>query len=376
MDVSPALVVFWGIIVTRFVLPLWIPRFPLPAILACLVVDAIDQTAFQAFTDFDLTGYQSYDKALDIFYLTVAMLSMYRNWRYKFAVYIGLVLFHVRLLGVMWFELSDQRALLLIFPNAFEYFFIFYELLRSRWSPQRFTRRQFIWAAIVIWILKLPQEYWIHMARLDVTDEIKGVVLHAPESAGWFPAIKESPVSFAVMIGAFAVLVMLARAFILRFAGPPEHAPTLAAPRLPKRIDEALERDRSVARSWRLFDLHLAEKVLLAAVITIIFSKIVPGASTGHPKLILGTAIIVTLNAFLGLRRARSRASPESGLVLFIVVVLTNVILAGIAEVFLRIRGGGLDIPASLFFLLLLTLIVTIYDRWRPVYDVRFVRGG
>jgi len=376
MDVSLALVVFWAIVITRFVLPLWIPKFPLPAILACLVVDAVDQTAFQAFTDFDLTKYQSYDKALDIFYLTVAMLAMYRNWRYKPALHIGLVLFYVRLLGVMWFEVSDRRMFLFIFPNAFEYFFVFYELLRSRWSPRRFTRRQYIWAAAVIWILKLPQEYWIHMARLDLTNEIKGVVLHAPESAGWLPAIKQSPVSFGVMMVAFAVLVMLARAFIRRVAGAPEHALNLAAPRLPKHIDEAAERDRKIARSWRLFDLHLAEKILLVAVITIIFAKIVPGASSGQPKLVLGTGIIVTINAFLGLRRARAGRSPESGLALFVVVVLTNVVIAGVAEVILRIRGGGLDIPASLFFLLLLTLIVTLYDRWRPVYDVRFVRGG
>ena len=376
MDVSLAPVVFWAIVITRFVLPLWIPRFPLPAVLACLVVDAFDQTAFQAFTDFDLTHYQSYDKALDIFYLTVAMLAMYRNWRYKPALVIGIALFYVRLLGVMLFELLDQQSLLFIFPNAFEYFFIFYELLRSRWSPQRFTRRQYAWAAIVIWMLKLPQEYWIHMARLDFTDEIKGVVLHAPGRAGWLPAIKQSPVSFGVMMAAFAILVMLAQGFIRRFAGAPKHALTLAAPRLPERIDEAAERDRKVARSWRLFDLHLAEKILLVAVITIIFAQIVPGASTGQPKLVLGTGIIVTINAFLGLRRARRGGSPESGLALFVVVVLTNVAIAGIAEVILRFRGGGLDIPASLFFLLLLTLIVTLYDRWRPVYDVRFVRAG
>jgi hypothetical protein len=29
-----------------------------------------------------------------------------------------------------------------------------------------------------------------------------------------------------------------------------------------------------------------------------------------------------------------------------------------------------------LFFLLLLTLIVTLYDRWHPVFDMRFMERG
>ena len=63
----------------RFLLPLLIPRFPLPAIIACLVLDAADQTIFQAF-GFDPPGYQSYDKAMDIFYLAIAYLATMRNW--------------------------------------------------------------------------------------------------------------------------------------------------------------------------------------------------------------------------------------------------------------------------------------------------------
>jgi len=373
MDLSSDSVVVWSVVITRFVLPLWIPKYPLPAILACLIVDAFDQSVFQAFTAADLTNYQSYDKALDIFYLSVAMLSMYRNWSNQSALHVGRVLFYLRLLGVMLFELSDRRVLLFIFPNAFEYFFVFYEWLRSRWSPRKLTSREYVWAAIAIWILKLPQEYWIHLARLDFTSEVKDHVLHAPESAGWLFAIKESPISFTVMVGAFAVLFVLARGFIRRFAGEPDHAPVLSAPPLPKRIDEAAERDRKVARSWRLFDVHLVEKIVLVAFITVIFAQIVPGASTGQPKLVLGTGIIVTLNAFLALRRARAGKSPESGIAQFIIIVFTNVVVAGIAEVLLRIRGG-LDIPASIFFLLMLALIVTLYDRWRPVYDVRFMR--
>ena len=67
-------VVFVGVVVVRLLLPLLIPRFPLPAILACLVVDAVDQTIFQAF-GYDPPGYQGYDKAMDVFYLAIAYLA-------------------------------------------------------------------------------------------------------------------------------------------------------------------------------------------------------------------------------------------------------------------------------------------------------------
>jgi hypothetical protein len=72
-------VVFVIVVAVRLRLPLLIPRYPLPAILASLVVDAADQTIFQAF-GFDPPGYQGYDKAMDVYYLAIAYLATLRNW--------------------------------------------------------------------------------------------------------------------------------------------------------------------------------------------------------------------------------------------------------------------------------------------------------
>ena len=72
--------VFLVVIAARFLVPLGIPRFPLPAILATLVIDAVDQTVFQTFTTREFPGYQGYDKALDVYYLTIAYVSTLRNW--------------------------------------------------------------------------------------------------------------------------------------------------------------------------------------------------------------------------------------------------------------------------------------------------------
>src|SRR4051812_35982911 len=126
-------VVFLLVIGGRFLLPLLIPRFPLPAIVGCLVLDAADQSIFQAF-GYDPPGYQAYDKAMDVFYLAIGYLATMRNWQNLGAYKVGRFLYFYRLVGVLLFELTHVRTVLLIFPNTFEYFFIAYEAIRTRWA--------------------------------------------------------------------------------------------------------------------------------------------------------------------------------------------------------------------------------------------------
>ena len=127
--------IFTLVVGTRLLVPLLIFRYPLPAILACLVIDGVDQSIFQTFTDLPLDNYQSYDKALDIYYQSLAYISTLRNWTNVAAVTIGQFLMFYRLIGVLIFELADNRYLLLVFPNTFEYYFIFYEAVRCLWDP-------------------------------------------------------------------------------------------------------------------------------------------------------------------------------------------------------------------------------------------------
>ena len=47
MNETTDLLVFWLVVLSRFLVPLAIPRFPLPAILAALIIDGVDQTIFQ-----------------------------------------------------------------------------------------------------------------------------------------------------------------------------------------------------------------------------------------------------------------------------------------------------------------------------------------
>ena len=161
----------------RLLVPLLLPLIPLPAIIACLVIDAADQTIFQnnltpATWSAVENSYQGYDKSLDIYYLAMAYMATMRNWTNLVAVSVSQFLWYYRLVGVTIFETlhdsadpSSWRWLLLVFPNTFEYFFIAYEAVRLRWDPRRMSKRFVIGMAAFIWIfIKLPQEWWIHVA--------------------------------------------------------------------------------------------------------------------------------------------------------------------------------------------------------------------
>jgi hypothetical protein len=347
------LAVFWLVVAGRFLLPLFIPRFPLPAILACLVLDGVDQTIFQTFTELDLSGYQGYDKALDVYYLTVAYLSTLRNWTNRAAVQVAWFLFYYRLAGVVLFELLEWRALLLVFPNTFEYFFIVYEAIRLRWDPGRLTRRDVILLAAGIWVfVKLPQEYWIHVAELDTTD-----VIAAHPWVGILGA--------AVIV---AGLVVLRRRVLPRLPRP-DHAWRIPADPIPEAIDDPRERDAWIARHRRLLDWRLLEKIVLVGFVCVIFAQILPEVDATNVEILVGTAALITIDSFLGLWTARRSRGVASLVQAFLWLALANGAVVFVGEL---LEGDEIHLGNTLFFVLLLTLIVTLYDRYEPFHGVRF----
>lgn len=353
-------------------MPLVIPKYPLPGVLASIAVDAADQSIFQLLPGTDPPGYQPFDKAFDVYSLSVTMLATLRNWQSRPAVEIARFLFYFRLLGVCSFELTGWRPMLLIFSNTFEYFFIFYEVARAWWSPVRLSTRSLLRAAVVIWIVvKIPQEYALHVTRLDVTDVIKERILHAPATAAWAEGVAQLICVAAAIVGV-AVIGLAVRAL----APPRQHPLRLAADPLPRSIDEAHEWARHVAKRWRVLDRHLAEKIVLVGCLTVIFAQIVPGIDASPTQLVGGVAAIVTLNSLILLRRTRKGRPVPPAVLAFLLLALTNVVFVLAGHLLLRRQHGGLSVPASVFFLLLLTLIVTLYDRWHPVFDERFKAGA
>ncbi len=215
----------WTIVVLvvggRLFLPLLIPYFPVPALLACLILDSIDQSIFQQFPAIPLDGYQSYDKALDVYYLSVAYLSTLRNWTNQGAFRMSQFLYYYRMIGVVAFELTQNRTILFIFPNTFEYFFLFVELVRWGWKTERMGKWTVILSAAAIWIfIKLPQEWWIHIAQLDMTDFIKETLFGVAATDSWGTAIANRP--WVLVAAIVAVLAIIGIAYwIIRTKAPP-----------------------------------------------------------------------------------------------------------------------------------------------------------
>jgi hypothetical protein len=334
--------ILWLVIGIRFLIPLAIPRFPLPAIVLALVVDAPDQSVFAAF-DAEPANYQGYDKALDVFYLNVAYISTIRNWTDGVAFRVGQFLWYYRLAGVVAFELSDARALLVLFPNTFEYFFIAYEAVRVRWEPSRLSRRQTIGAAVGLWVaVKLPQETWIHVWELDVTD-----------------VLGERPWLVPLLLGVLAAATAALWGWRDRLPAADWPA-AFDVDAHPTTVVGELADPPSSARA--LINHPLVEKTLLVALVSIVFAQILPGVQA--TQLAVAVAVVVAVNSAVSQWLIRRGTQWANAIAEFSAMAVVN---AGIVSVYALLRriDGVPNVINLAFFIGLLTLIVTLYDRYR-----------
>jgi hypothetical protein len=164
----PALIV----IALRLLLPLTILRWPLAGGLLALVIDAVDVVLVDAIAG--ILGqppefgpiYAQLDKWLDLYYLGLELVVA-RRWTEEVPRRTTYVLFAWRLIGVILFEVTLYRPLLVVFPNLFENYFLVI-LIARRWFP-RFvpaTVKESIVISLILLIPKEIQEYVLHYAQL------------------------------------------------------------------------------------------------------------------------------------------------------------------------------------------------------------------
>ena len=295
---------------------------------------------------------------MDVFYLSMAYLSTLRNWESMPAFRIGWFLYFYRLVGALAFELTHARWLLLVFPNVFEYFFIAYETIRSRWQPVHLLVGWWLSAAALIWVVvKLPQEYWLHVAQLDVTDEIEPAPLdhraahRGPARAA--PGVPEAGAAAAVAAG--LVVAVPARAASggdrrARGAGRPGGCgSTRSSPPAPSR------------------------RSMLVGLVAVIFSQMLPDFTGSTTDVFIGVAAVVVVNSGITLAAARRRWTIRSTALAFAARLAMNVGLVLVADPLLGRHNARLDGYDTIFFLTLISLVTTLHDRWRPVHEVREV---
>ena len=138
-------------------------RWPLVGGLLAILVDLSDLLLRDMLDLGGVPDYQSLDKWLDQVYLG-AFLVVALRWTGP-ARTVAVALYVFRLVGFVAFELTHERALLLLFPNVFEFWFIAVAALGdariARWTTGRLAL-----ALVLATGLKEIQEWALHGARL------------------------------------------------------------------------------------------------------------------------------------------------------------------------------------------------------------------
>jgi len=139
-------------------------RWPLAGGILAILVDLSDLLLMNLLDLGGVPDYQRLDKILDLVYMG-AFLVVALRWSGPDR-WVSIALFAYRMVGFAAFELTGERALLLLFPNVFEPWFLLVALLHHRWNPVPWTAWSLGGALAALLAVKEVQEWALHWAKL------------------------------------------------------------------------------------------------------------------------------------------------------------------------------------------------------------------
>ncbi|HEY6568891.1 MAG TPA: hypothetical protein VIZ22_01295 [Candidatus Limnocylindrales bacterium] len=144
-------------------------RWALAGGILAILIDLSDLLLFNVLDLGGVSDYQRLDKVLDLVYMT-AFLIVALRWTGPDR-WVSVALFAWRMIGFAAFEATGERALLLVFPNVFEPWFLLVALLHHRWNPVPWTPLTLAAALAGLLAVKELQEWALHYARMfdDIT---------------------------------------------------------------------------------------------------------------------------------------------------------------------------------------------------------------
>ncbi len=151
--------------------------FPFPGAIFAMLVDLSDLFLMNLLDEGGVSDYQEFDKWLDQVYMVTFLIVALRWQGTPRNIAVGL--FAYRLVGFAAFEVSQERGVLIFFPNLFEFWFVFvagvkFFRLDEQWRgeprfgglvPFRYTRGQLAAVLPVLLAIKLLQEFALHVGR-------------------------------------------------------------------------------------------------------------------------------------------------------------------------------------------------------------------
>lgn len=168
----------------RILVPLSILRYPLLGGILSMIVDTFDVVMITLLGMGDFTSYHTTDKMLDMYYLGIEAGVSWR-WRNSLARNTSIILFIYRLLGFILFEMTKMRFLLLLFPNLFENFYLFYLGYKKILKKDPITSKKSLFIVLLILLIpKMIQEYALHFLQLQPWNFIKEEFLGIPVKSG------------------------------------------------------------------------------------------------------------------------------------------------------------------------------------------------
>ena len=122
-------------------------------------------------------------------------------------------------------------------------------------------------------------------------------------------------------------------------------------------------------------DCELLEKTALIALLVIIFAQILPRIRSSNIELALAMLVVIIVNTVVSEAMIRRGVSWPHALRQELVMVAVNLPMMLIISF---VRYGTIPLLALnniIVFILLLSLIITLYNRYRPMYLVQFIDG-
>jgi hypothetical protein len=139
-------------------------RWPLAGGLVAIFVDLTDLFWMNILGVPGGPEYQVFDKVADQVYLAVFLVVALR-WTGPERT-VSIALYCYRLVGFVLFELTGERALLLLFPNVFEFWFIFVAAFHHFRPAMAWHSWQLAIVLTPLIVAKEIQEWSLHWARM------------------------------------------------------------------------------------------------------------------------------------------------------------------------------------------------------------------
>lgn len=157
--------------------------FPFPGAIIAMLTDQSDLFLMNLIHAGGVRDYQEFDKLLDQVYMLTFLIVALRWQGIPRTIAVGLYIY--RVIGVITFEVTGERDILIIFPNLFEFWFVFVAGVKffhlealpvgqgpspdngrlANLVPFRYSTAQLATVIPVLLAVKMFQEYALHVGR-------------------------------------------------------------------------------------------------------------------------------------------------------------------------------------------------------------------